>query len=193
MHKFNSINAHLLDNPERLRHEDPKLILKTAGIRDGMTVLEVGCGTGFYTFAAAKLVGGKGRIYAADISEDMLEILNERIKKRKIKNILPLLSKEASVPLNDGTADMIIIVNMFHEAYDKDAFIKELKRLMKRNARLLIIDHRKEPTPSGPPVSERVSYEDASALLGSRFDIVVRGPAGEYQYGLIAMKEDNSE
>ncbi len=153
-----------------------------------MTAVDVGCGAGFYTFPLSGLVGEKGIVYAVDMSRDMLEILKKGMADHDRGNIKPVLSEESRIPLGDGIADMVVNVNMLHEAYERDAFIRELKRLMKKNGRLLVIDHKKELTPTGPPIEERVSYEDAFALLKRHFDIVVKGPSGDYQYGLLAMK-----
>jgi ubiquinone/menaquinone biosynthesis C-methylase UbiE len=188
MHKFDPAHAHVLNRPERIKHEQPDTILKAAGIREGMVVADVGCGIGFYTLPVSKLTGDRGLVYAVDISKDMLDILKEEIKKHNIRNVKPVRSKEGSIPLDNGIADIVINVNMLHEAYDKDIFIKELKRLMHPDGRLVLIDHKKEPTPEGPPLEDRVSYDDAFILLKKYFDVVVKGPSGEYQYGLIAMK-----
>lgn len=188
MHKFDPAHAHNLNSPERIKHELPDTILKAAGIREGMVVADVGCGIGFYTIPVSKLTGEYGLVYAVDISKDMLDMLKKEIKKHDIRNIKPVLSKEESIPLDDGIADIVINVNMLHEAYDKGTFIKELKRLMNPDGRLVLIDHKKEPTPVGPPLEDRVSYDDAFSLLKTYFDVVVKGPSGEYQYGFIAMK-----
>ncbi|MGB9735805.1 MAG: class I SAM-dependent methyltransferase [bacterium] len=189
MHKFNPANADNLNNPQRLAHEQPDKILRAAGVSKGMTVVDVGCGTGFYTFPLSEIVGEKGLVYAVDMSADMLNLLKKELSKHNLKNIKPILSEEVKIPLNDGIADMVINVNMLHEAYDKDAFIQELRRLLKKNGRLLIIDHKKDPDLSGgPPFEDRVSYEEALGLLKKYFDIVVKGPSGDRQYGIVAMK-----
>ncbi len=188
MHKFNPANAHNLDNPQRREHEQPDTILLAAGIRQDMVVVDVGCGTGFYALPAAALTGKDSAVYAVDISEAMLKILKQEIEKRGIRNVYPVKSEETNIPLGDGIANMVISVNMLHEANDRESFIKELKRLMKPDGRLVLIDHRKEPTPSGPPIEERISYDDTFSLLKRYFEVVVKGPSGEYQYGLIAMK-----
>ncbi len=189
MHKFNPEHAYNLMNPQRLDHEQPDKILKATGITENMVVIDVGCGIGFYTFPLSKLVGERGLVYAVDMSNDILTIFKKELTSRNIKNVKPLLSEESHIPLNDKIADVVINVNMLHEAYDRDAFIKELKRLMKDNGRLIIIDHIKDPTLTGRPTyEERVSYDEAFDLLKKYFDIVVKGPSGDRQYGIIAMK-----
>ncbi|MCL4558621.1 MAG: methyltransferase domain-containing protein [Deltaproteobacteria bacterium] len=188
MHKFDPTRAHDLDNPQRREHEQPDKILSAAGIKQGMVVADVGCGTGFYTMSASALTGKDGLVYAVDISKDMLDMLKKKIESHSIRNVYPVVSEETGIPLGDGIADMVINVNMLHEAYDRETFLQELRRLMKPDGRLVLIDHRREPTPSGPPLEDRVSYEDAFSLLKRYFDVVVKGPSGEYQYGFIAMK-----
>lgn len=188
MHKFDPKQTHNLVNPKRFIHEQPDKILRAAGVSANITVVDVGCGTGFYTFPLARIVGEKGLVYAVDISSEMLEFFKRELEKHNLKNIKPILSQETNIPLNDSIADMVITVNMLHEAYDKDAFIKELKRILKKNGRLLIIDHQKDPNlTGGPPFEERVSYGEAFSLLKKYFDIVVKGPSGDRQYGIIAM------
>ncbi len=188
MHKFNPEHAHNLTSPQRLEHEKPDVIIKAAGAAENMVVVDVGCGTGFYSFPLAQVVGSDGLVYAVDLSKDMISLLAKEMEQRSVRNIRPVLSHEASIPLADKIADMVVNVNMFHEAEDRDAFIMELKRLMKDDGRLLLIDHKKEPSPTGPPLEERVAYEDAVALLKKYFDIVVKGPSGDRQYGILAMK-----
>jgi len=189
MHRFNPEHAHNLNSPQRIEHEQPDKILRASGVNKNMVVVEVGCGTGFYTLPLAKLVGDEGLVYAVDVSLDMIKLLKKELKKHGQTNIKPVVSEGSSIPLHNNIADMVISINVLHESYDKDAFIKELKRLLKDNGRLLIIDHKKDPTlRGGPPFEERVSYEEAFSLLKKYFDIVVKGPSGDRQYGIIAMK-----
>ena len=188
MHKFNPEHARNLMSPRRLEHEQPDTIVKAAGVAANMAVVDVGCGIGFYTFPLSAIVGERGVVYAVDLSDDMLSLLKKEMEGRNVGNVKPILSQETKIPLGDKTADVVINVNMLHEAEDRDAFIKELKRLMKDDGRLLIIDHKKEPSPTGPPLEERISYDEAFGLLKKYFDIVVKGPSGDHQYGIIAMK-----
>ncbi len=188
MHKFNPEHAKNLTSPQRLEHEKPEVIVKAAGAAENMVVVDVGCGTGFYSFPLAKIVGAHGLVYAVDLSKDMIALLEKDKEQRGVRNVQPVLSQETRIPLPDKVADMLINVNMLHEPVDRDAFIKELKRLMKDNGRLLIIDHKKEPGLTGPPLEDRVAYEEAVDLLKNYFDIVVKGPSGDRQYGILAMK-----
>lgn len=188
MHKFNPEHAQNLLNPQRREHEQPETIIKAAGVAENMVVIDVGCGIGFYTFPLSLVVGEKGLVYAVDMSKDMIGLLQKEIKTRGAANVKPVLSRETEIPLGDETADIVINVNMLHESYDRDAFLQEVRRLMKKDGRLLIIDHKKEPTPTGPPLEDRISYDEAFALLKKYFDIVVKGPSGDHQYGILAMK-----
>lgn len=78
---------HLLDNPVRRLFNDPVKTLKAAGVRPGLEVLEVGCGTGFFTIPAAEMVGDDGRVHAFDIHPLAVEQTAEKIRDACLRNV----------------------------------------------------------------------------------------------------------
>jgi len=87
------------DNPLLPLLKDPCKLLKTAGLRHGQKVLEVGCGPGFFTVPAAKIVGREGIIYAADINHRAIKRVEEKVRKYGIGNIKPILGNAANSDL----------------------------------------------------------------------------------------------
>ncbi len=127
-----------------------------------MTIADIGCGPGFFTLSAAKIVGVDGKVYAIDTEELMLDELN---KKDTPGNVTTLHSDEHRIPLENDSCDFALLAFVLHEAMDKGAFLNEAKRLLRVDGRLLIIDWEKKIEDRGPPAEERTGREEAACLV----------------------------
>jgi ubiquinone/menaquinone biosynthesis C-methylase UbiE len=117
--------------PYRNRVQPPSMIVDAIDAKPGMTVVEVGCGSGLYTVAVAKAVQPDGLVYAVDIQEGMLEKLRARMKREGVENITPVLADaEGQIPLDDGIADAVFSVAVIPEIPDPVKAIEQIKRLM---------------------------------------------------------------
>src|SRR5690349_7185835 len=83
--------ADWLERPEREEEEKPELLLKALKLKPGDAAADIGAGTGYYSWRMAKVVGEKGRVYAVDIQQEMLDLLAEKMAERKITNIKEVL------------------------------------------------------------------------------------------------------
>ncbi|MGY5874708.1 MAG: methyltransferase domain-containing protein [Candidatus Thorarchaeota archaeon] len=118
--------------PYRRRAQPPSMIVEAIDCKPGMTVIEIGCGSGFYTIAVAKAVQPDGLVYAVDIQEGMLEKLRTRMKQEGVENITPILADaEGNIPLEDGIADAVFSVTVVPEIPDPVKALVQIKRLMK--------------------------------------------------------------
>ncbi len=183
-HKFDPAHADRLDGDERRSWQPPDLVLAGLNLREGETFLDVGCGSGYFSLPAARLVGPTGHVYAVDISLEMLMRVGRRIYAEGVVNVETVLSRETNIPLPDGCADAALLANVLHEADDRPALLREIHRLVRPGGRLLVVDWRKAETPAGPPVEDRLEPEVAEAeavAAGWR----LRGPveAGPYHWG----------
>lgn len=158
MHKFDPQHIVRLLRDERLREIGPERLLIDAGLKRGDTFLDVGSGPGFFTFPAAGIVGAGGKVYAIDTQEEMLEGLG---KRNPPPNVAMVRSGESSIPLDDSLGDLALCAYVLHETEDKTAFLKEIKRILKKGAKLVIIDWKKKTEEKGPPASERLTEQDA--------------------------------
>jgi len=113
-------------------------ILDEFGIRPGMSVVDYGCGPGSYIGKASRLVGASGNVYAVDIHELAVEAVGKRIAKENLRNVTALLAAKEGCPLEDGSADLIYALDMFHMAADPSGFLKELRRISKTDGILFI-------------------------------------------------------
>jgi ubiquinone/menaquinone biosynthesis C-methylase UbiE len=108
------------------------MIIEALGCQPGMTIVEVGCGSGFYTVEVAKAIHPDGMVYAVDIQEGMLEKLRARMEREGVENITPILADaEGHIPLDDGIADGVFSIAVMPEIPDPVKAIIQIKRLMK--------------------------------------------------------------
>ncbi|MDI6799475.1 MAG: methyltransferase domain-containing protein [Actinomycetota bacterium] len=165
-HKFDPKKMHKLDSAER-RRLPPKETLLKLGLREGDAVADIGAGIGFFSFAAAEIVGKAGHVAAFDISPEMIDELKVRIEKAKTQNVSAILSKEYSFPAEKGTFDFALMANVLHEAQDRALFLKEAAALLKAGGKLAIIEWKKNTLTAlvGPPLGERLTEAEVLALL----------------------------
>ncbi len=189
VHKFPLEMKEKLDSPERKELFDPKKALSSLGIKAGMAVADIGCGTGFFSLPLASLVGEKGKVFAADISKEMLSDLRKRIKKEKLHNVKAILSQENKIPLKAKEVNYCFLALMVHELENRDLFFRELRRLLKNKGKIAIIEWKKAPSPFGPPLEERISLSAMKEMLiENKLRIHKTVKLGQYQYGIVAVR-----
>ncbi len=133
--------CYLFDNPVRKLFHDPYKMLSPY-VKQGFTVIDIGPGMGYFTIPLLRLVGKDGRVIAVDIQEKMLAVLRRRAIKAGVDaNLITHLSKPNDFGLKKK-ADFIVAFWMLHEVTDKIRFLKHVKKLMKRFARVLIVEPR---------------------------------------------------
>jgi ubiquinone/menaquinone biosynthesis C-methylase UbiE len=138
-----------LERPEREREEEPARAIEALDLRAGMTVADIGAGSGYYTVRMARKVGAEGKVYATDIQVGMLSLLQRRAKQEQITNIVPVLGAADDPKLPPGAIDMALMVDVYHELSAPQAFMRRLRETLKPDGRLVLIEFRKED-PSVP-------------------------------------------
>lgn len=160
MSKFKAKNMSKLDSPERKKMLPTDKALNLIGIQPGMKIADVGCGTGYFALPMAKIVGEEGRIFAIDISEEMLQETKRRADEEGYNNIELVSSGENNFKLKDKSVDMVFTSTVFHEVSHPEDFLTECKRIMKDEGSIIILDWNKIASEVGPPVDKRISVED---------------------------------
>jgi ubiquinone/menaquinone biosynthesis C-methylase UbiE len=128
-----------LDNSARRLFQNPHKILGPY-IREGMTVLDLGCGPGFFSTEIAYLLNGSGKIIAADLQDGMLEMVRKKIKGTGLEERISFHKcSEEKVGIEEKV-DFILAFYMFHEVPDQDKLFQELKSLLKPDGRIFIIE-----------------------------------------------------
>lgn len=151
------------ESKERVDELSPRETLKRIGFKEGMTLCDIGAGTGVFAFPAAEI--SSNAIYALEKSDDMIDILKERIRDREIKNIKVKRVDSDILPVEDNTCDQVIMINSLHHIDNKEFMIGEIKRILKEKGRLSIIEFYKRKTTFGPPVDHRMSEEEVDMVV----------------------------
>ena len=145
-----------LENPARLEELAPENTLKRIGLEPGMTFADIGAGTGIFAIPAAKMT--REKVFALEISDELIQLLNQRKEDAGLDN-LDIRKVEEGLPLDDDSCDLILMVTVFHELEDKEEMLQEIRRDLKKNGLLAIIEFHGYETPMGPPVPHRIAKE----------------------------------
>ena len=127
--------AYTFDNPLRRLFHNPKAMFSEY-VKEGMTVMDIGCGMGYFTLGLAELVGDAGKVIAIDLQQEMLDITIKRATK---KGLTHRITQHRAQPdsINITTpVDFILAFWMVHEVPDQAAFFKEAAAILKPSANL---------------------------------------------------------
>ncbi len=142
--------AGLLEHPLRLKYREPTATLGPYGIAPGMQVMDLGCGTGLFTEAMARLVGPEGRVHAVDIQAPMLERTRVRLQEAGLTARVELHHAGAyHLPLPDDSLDLVVAIATLPQIPDRIQALNELRRVLKPDGRLILSDEM--PLPSYVP------------------------------------------
>jgi ubiquinone/menaquinone biosynthesis C-methylase UbiE len=138
------LGADWLDRSEREREEEPDRAVAALAIAPGSTVADVGAGSGYMTLRLANAVGPSGRVYATDVQPEMIARLTVRVDAAKVRNVTPILGTSADPGLPHGALDLVLMVDVYHELAAPQRMLQRLKRALKRDGRLVLVEYRKE-------------------------------------------------
>ena len=133
-----------LERPEREDEEAPSKALDALELKPGMVVADIGAGSGYYSSRIARRVGPTGRVYATDIQQGMIDILDRRITAEGLTNITTVLGGMDDPRLPPASIDLAIMVDVYHELQQPQLFLQRLKGTFKPNGRLVLLEFRKE-------------------------------------------------
>lgn len=160
--------GYLLISPIRRWLQNPEKILAPY-ISEGMTVLDIGPGMGFFTLPAARMVGEGGKVIAVDIQEKMLSTLRKRAEKAGLADrIVTKVCQPDSLGVTEPI-DLCLAINVVHEVPDPGAFLSQIKAILKPTGKVLLAE------PGGWHVSEQ-DFRETLALASATGLKVVEEP-----------------
>ena len=189
-HTFKAVNKSKLDSPRRREVLPAQAILDTIGVESSEVVADIGCGIGYFTFALSEAVGKDGLVYALDIQPEMLEDVQSKITENNIKNVIPLVTKEYELTLEEASVGTALLCTVMHEVKMREKFLKEVNRILCVNGRVVIIEWIKKDSDYGPPADHRLDKNVLKRnLVRTGFKEIEIQDFNEYFYIVTARKK----
>jgi ubiquinone/menaquinone biosynthesis C-methylase UbiE len=136
--------ADWLERPEREKEERTDLLIEALNLKPGDIAADIGAGTGYISERMARKVGETGLVYAEDIQPEMIDLLNDKLRSKGIKNVKPLLGDLTDPKLPPAGVDLIIMVDVYHELDQPYEMTEAMIRGLKPGGRLVFVEFRKE-------------------------------------------------
>ncbi len=171
---------------------NPEAILSFCELKPGMKVADLGAGSGAYSIAAAQKVSPNGKVYALEVQKDMIVRLKNDIPRplqATIECVWANIEKAGGTKLARESIDYAIVSNVFFQVENKEGFLQELVRIVKRGGHMLFIDWSESFGGMGPDVSSVVPKQSALDMLAKHgFTLEKEIAAGDHHYGLILVR-----
>jgi ubiquinone/menaquinone biosynthesis C-methylase UbiE len=131
--------AMVMESPLHRRFSDPVQSLQGAGVRPGQAVLEVGCGTGFFTIPAAKLVGHEGHVYAVDPLPSAIEEVARKVQEAELTNVRLVRGDATEAALASGSIDLALLFGVIPSPTLRlDRLLPEMSRVLRPGGALAV-------------------------------------------------------
>jgi putative heme-binding domain-containing protein len=153
-------NVGFFNRPERDKEERPDELIQALQIQPGATVADIGSGTGYFTWRLAERVGARGKVYAVDVQQSMLDLTRAAVNEHKLTNVEYVLATEQSIRLPERSLDLAFVAYAYHEFADPDATMSTIRRALKPNGRVLILEYAKESKIAPASPLHRMSFEE---------------------------------
>ncbi|MHB8781067.1 MAG: class I SAM-dependent methyltransferase [Candidatus Geothermincolia bacterium] len=157
--------GHHHDDAERRQWQDPEAILARLGLAAGDVFMDIGCGGGFFSLPAARIVGPTGKVYALDVSAEPVAGLRERAASEGLANIETVVAPAEKTVLCEACADIIFFGIDLHDFGYPGLVLANALTMLKPGGRVVDLDWKVVETPFGPPMNIRFSEEKARGLL----------------------------
>ena len=157
-----------LDDPAREAWQKPHEVIVALALRDGEVVADIGAGSGYFTFRFARHVGQRGRVYAVDVSADMIRAISGRASSPsegvpRPGSVAPILATPDDPLLPAASVDTVFICDTWHHVENRVAYATKLKSALLPGGRVVIVDFHKGALPVGPPPSMKLAREEVIA------------------------------
>ncbi len=172
---------------------DPDKNIRQFSLAQGWRVADLGAGSGAYTFAAANAVGADGRVYAVDVSADLLSKVSNEARRLHLKGPVDVvrgdLERRGGSGLRDAHIDAVIAANLFFQIEHKRELVREIARILRVGGRVLLVDWSGSFGGIGPHPDHVFPKEEARRLFEEQgFTAQGSIDAGAHHYGLVFKK-----
>jgi len=176
----------VFDDPKRDEWQKPAAVVQALEITRGMTVADLGAGTGYFSRYLAAAVGPSGSVLAVDPEPNMVAHLRERAEREHTDNVVPILASLDNPRLPVGSVDLVLIVDTYHHLDDRLTYLRALQRFLHPSGRVVVIDWHKRALPVGPPPEHKLAREQVvEEMTAAGYRLVAEPDLLPYQYLLV--------
>ena len=134
--------AQWLERTERMNEERPDLVLNALDLKPGMTVADIGAGTGYYAWRIAQRIGAAGTVYAVDVQPEMIKALEQQMSRRGIANVKAVPGTPADPKLPRNSLDLALMVDVYHEFEQPYEMLTAIVGALKPGGRVAFVEFR---------------------------------------------------
>jgi putative heme-binding domain-containing protein len=155
-----SENITFFNRPDRAEAERTDDLIKALEIPEGARIADIGAGTGYFTWRLAQQVGPRGKVMAIDIQQQMLDLAAETVRTHNLANVEYVLAGDNDPKLPERSLDLVFIGHSYHEFAEPEAIMAAVKRSLKPDGRLVVVEYAKE-IPEAPASSlHKMSFDE---------------------------------
>ena len=165
-HVMGHLGANWLERPQRVQEERTDLLLGALALQPDDTVVDLGAGTGYFSFPMAAMVP-RGRVLAVDIQPQMLAIIERRIIADSIGNVEPLLGAECDPALDGRSVDVVLLVDAYHEFSCPREVMQAVVASLSERGRVVLVEYRGEDPSIGIKPLHTMTREQAKKEMAA--------------------------
>ena len=150
------------ESEERDAYQQPEKVLEYLGAISGKKIMDIGAGSGYFS---VRLAAKDAEVIAADVNEEFLSFIEQRIAKENLENIELRKIPYDSPSLEKVEVDMVLVVNTYHHIENRSAYFAKVRQGLRTDGELVIIDFFKADAPVGPPMDHKISIDQVIAEL----------------------------
>jgi ubiquinone/menaquinone biosynthesis C-methylase UbiE len=168
VHRFENADewAKKFDDPSRDAWQRPADVVAALRLSAGMTVVDVGAGTGYFEPWLSRAVGESGKVIAIDVEPDMIRYLNERAEREGLANVEPRLAPYDDPKLAPESVDRVLVVDAWHHVARREAYAEKLRIALRPGGTVMVVDF-KLSSKHGPPLHHRLAPESVARELAA--------------------------
>lgn len=187
-HSFADVKywSSIFDDPRRDEWQKPQALVDALQLRPGMTVADLGAGTGYFSRYLATAVGPQGVVLAVEIEPTLLVHLRERAEAEHGDNVVPVLASADNPRLPAAGVDLILIADTYHHLDHRTRYLPLLRRALRPGGRIAVVDWKAGELPQGPPPEHKLARERViEEMRGAGLALVEEPDLLPYHYVLI--------